>query len=75
MIHAVYLRLNPSNLYHLISASSSATTAIHDKETSLQGALALGNQKAMAKIKTFPSIWFMPTSLRDITEELKLLYN
>lgn len=75
MIIAVYLRTRPGNLYHLVSATTSAMTALHDKEASLQEALAHGNQKASAKIKTFDSIWFMPASLKEIKEEPKMLYN
>lgn len=75
MIHGIYLRLKPNNLYYLVSASTSAATALHDKTTSLQEALAHGNQKASAKIKTFDSIWFMPSSLKEIKEDPKMLYN
>lgn len=75
MIHGVYIRNKPKNLWHLVSVSPSALVAEQDKDTVLQEALKQGNEEAQAAIKTFDSIWFIPESLREIKEDSKLLYN
>lgn len=75
MIHAVYTRPNPKALWHLATVSTSAEVVLKDKETLLQAAIQEGNTEAETGIITFDSIFWAPETLKDLKENIRLLFN
>lgn len=75
MIHGVYIRSTPKKCWQLASMSISAIVAQQERTMLLQNAINNGNEAFQVAIKTFDSVWFIPESLKEITEESKILFN
>lgn len=75
MLHAIYLRAIPKGIWYLVSVSPSAHIALHDKQVALRDAIKHGEKEASVAIKSFETSWQIPSSLIELEENEKLLFN
>ena len=74
MVHGVYLKSRPKSRWQLVSIKLSAESAINHLNASLKQAKLEGNDKAEGAIQVFETLFYIPESLTEITNQ-KLMYN